>query len=376
MNITYVTNFPSIDVKYWSGLVYYMAKGLERKASVDYITDLKEDWPVSLKLKNKLFGRNKIYRADRSPEIGKGYAKQIVEHLKPSTDIVFSPASTLLSYLKTDKPKVFYTDATFAQMIGYYDYFTNLSDRYIKEGMQSEQMSLDTCRLAIYSSEWAADSAIKDYGADPDKIKVVPFGANLNEMEISLADIKDILVKKDSKVCKILFLAVDWFRKGGDIVVDTVRYLNEEIGLPTELHIVGIDDLPLNDLPPYIINHGRISKSTKTGSDEIESLIRQSHFLFIPSRADCTPVVFSEAMSRGIPSVTTRTGGIPSIVNSTNGIILDQGALPEQYAKAIYEAYTDKAHYNELSLSAFNDFETRLNWNVAMDKVINYMKQL
>lgn len=376
MNITYVTNFPSIDIKYWSGTMYNIAKGLERNASVDYITNLQEDWTLSLKIKNKLYGRSKIYRADRSPEFGKSYARQISEQLNPNTDFIFSSASTLLPYLKTDKHKVFYTDATFAQMINYYNYFTNLSDKYIEEGKASEQLGLDTCSLAIYSSQWAADSAIKDYNANPEKIKVVPFGTNLTNTQPSFDEIKNILDKRDQSVCKILFLAVEWERKGGDIVIDTVKYLNEQMQLPTELHIVGIEDLATENLPSYIISHGRISKATPEGMNKIENLIKDSHFLFIPSRADCTPIVFSEAMSYGVPVISTQTGGIPSIVNNLNGAILPFSASAKEYAEKIYDLYTDRINYNELALSAFNDFETRLNWDVAINQVIKYMKEL
>lgn len=376
MNITYITNFPSIDIKHWSGTVHFMATNLAKHSNVDYITGLREDWTFSLKVKNKLYGRNKIYRADRSPEFGKSYAKQISAHLNPATDILFSHSSTLMSYLKTNKHKVIYTDATFASMINYYDYFSNLSQQYIKEGNQMEQLSLDSSSLAIYSSQWAADSAIKDYNADPNKVKIVPFGANISTQKISLEEIKDILKKRSTDVCKILFLGVDWFRKGGDIAIDAVRYLNEELRQPAELHIVGIDDLPVENLPPYIINHGRISKATPEGMKKVESLILQSHFLFIPSRADCTPIVFSEAMSYAVPSVSAATGGIPSIVNDTNGIILSPQVEPKEYAQQIYKTFEDKSYYNELALSAYHDFESRLNWDTAMKTIVGYMKEL
>lgn len=376
MNVTYVTNFPSIDIKHWSGTVHFQATSLAKYANVDYITDLHEDWTFSLKVKNRLYGRNKIYRADRSPEFGKNYAKQILPQLNPAADILFSHSTTLMSYLKTDKHKVIYTDATFASMINYYNYFSNLSDQYIKEGTRMEQLSLDTSSLAIYSSQWAADSAIRDYNTDPDKVKIVPFGANISTQKLSFDDVKEAVKRRDENVCKILFLGVEWFRKGGDITVEAVKYLNEELHQPAELHIVGIDDLAIENLPPYIVNHGRISKATPEGMKRIEDLILQSHFLFTPSRADCTPIVFSEAMSYGVPCVSAATGGIPSIVNDTNGIILSPDVEPKDYAERIYKTFNDKKYYNELALSAYNDFETRLNWDTAMKTIVGYMKEI
>lgn len=52
----------------------------------------------------------------------------------------------------------------------------------------------------MYSSEWAANSAIIDYDADESKVNVVPFGANIGEIPTK----KAILEKKKSN-CNLLF---------------------------------------------------------------------------------------------------------------------------------------------------------------------------
>ncbi|WP_029905801.1 glycosyltransferase family 4 protein [Prevotella sp. 10(H)] len=376
MNITFVTTFPSIDIKYWSGLVWFMAKNLEKRANVDYITDLKENIPLSVRLRKKIYGRNKLYWTDRSPEVGKGYAYQILDQLKPDTDIIFSPSSIPLAYLETKIPKVFFTDATFASMLNYYHWFDNASLQYIKEGMESEKHALLNCDLIIYSSQWAADSAVNDYGIDPDKIKVVPFGANVST-HLSFEDIQAVIEKRQYDVCKLLFLGVEWHRKGGDIAVEAVKYLNEKMNQPTELHIVGLDEIPdESSFPPYIINHGRIDKSTKEGMAKLEGIIQQSHFLFMPSRADCTPVVFSEAMSYGVPCISAKTGGIASIINESNGVILNPNVYPEEYSKQIYGIFHNEILYKEMALSAYLDSQSRLNWDVTMDTITKYMKGL
>jgi hypothetical protein len=56
--------------------------------------------------------------------------------------------------------------------------------------------------------------------------------------------------------------------------------------------------------------------------------------------------------------------------------MLQSGIDPKEYAKRIYETFTDSKGYNELALSAFNDYKTRLNWDVAMGKVVKYMEEL
>src|SRR5205085_4346229 len=85
-------------------------------------------------------------------------------------------------------PVAFWTDATFAQMVGLYPEFQRLTTATIENGDRLERLALSRSSVAIYASDWAAQSAIRDYGADPAKISVIPFGANLaierRELEI------------------------------------------------------------------------------------------------------------------------------------------------------------------------------------------------
>lgn len=375
MKIAFVSQFPSIDVSYWSGIIYFMAKTLEKENELTYILDLKIETPLSLRLKKKLYNKKEFYQIDRSPEIGKGYARQIKKQLPSDIDFIFSPSSIPLAYLETDKPKVFFTDATFASMINYYPDFKNLGKRYIKEGMGLEKRALDSCQLSVYASQWAANSAINDYGADPDKVKVLPFGANIHTRN-KQEEVEAFIKNRDPKECRILFLGVDWERKGGDIVLTAVKQLNA-MGLPTHLDIVGISKLPVDNLPPYVTDHGRISKATPEGLKKIEDLIKSSHFLFVPSEAEAFGIVFCEAMAFGVPAISRKTGGITSIIkNDFNGIILDYNSPPEKYAHHIFNLFGNKHKYEEIALNAFRDFETRLNWETSMRAITDHIKQL
>src|SRR5205085_671227 len=120
------------------------------------------------------------YLPDRDPHLLKQYARQVADRLSRSdADLVFSAGTLATAYLKCRQPIAFWTDATFAGMVNFYPGLTQLHDKTIKEGMAMEQAALNGASLAIYSSEWAARSALEHYKADPNKVKVVSFGANL-----------------------------------------------------------------------------------------------------------------------------------------------------------------------------------------------------
>ena len=45
-------------------------------------------------------------------------------------------------------------------------------------------------------------------------------------------------------------------------------------------------------VPPFVKVHGFISKSTAEGKSKFNDLIGQSQFVILPTKADCTPIVF------------------------------------------------------------------------------------
>lgn len=89
-------------------------------------------------------------------------------------------------------------------MVDFYPNYTNLSASTIVNGNKLEQLALDRCSLAVYSSEWAAESAIRNYNVHPDKVKVIPFGANL-ECSRSYSDIQNIIRNRPRSVSYYLW---------------------------------------------------------------------------------------------------------------------------------------------------------------------------
>src|SRR5690606_921506 len=124
-------------------------------------------------------------------------------------------------------------DATHANLFDFYPDYTNMCRRIIRDGHQIEQTAIDRASAVIFSSEWAAQSAVRDYRADPAKVHVVPFGANL-ENPPSTRDVNDAIRARPRQICKLLFIGVDWKRKGGETAIQVAAELNR-IGLPTEL---------------------------------------------------------------------------------------------------------------------------------------------
>ncbi len=375
--ISYVTEYDARDVHNWSGLGYFIAKSLQsQNAQIDYVNCKTTRAGLIDNVTSKLF---KLLGFQHASKLGlvssRSKGRYMGTKILPDTDLVFSPSSLPITFLSTSKPKVFYTDATFASMLNFYADYTGLSPKHIDEGNSLEKQAIQNADLAIYSSDWAAQSAIVDYGADPAKIKVVPFGANITGKR-EYDQILQIINGRRSDSCQLLFIGVEWERKGGNVALEITRLLNE-IGVPTTLHIVGLRKLPLPEVPYYVKHHGFISKATIAGESRLEKLFAESHFLILPTRADCTPVVFSEANSFGLPVLTTNVGGISTVVkDDINGKTFSPSAPPAEWVSYIEQMFTQQAQYKALSLSAFHRYETLLNWKTAGQSIMSLLKQL
>ncbi|MBX3256820.1 MAG: glycosyltransferase family 4 protein [Chitinophagaceae bacterium] len=381
MRVSYVAPFNALDVQSWSGTGYYMGEMFKLQGvDLHYINNLRKTIPVSaqliLKLQSYLLkGTGKSYAHDFMPLAVREYARVVQSSVPKDTDVIFSAGSMPIALTKTTIPKAFYTDATYAGLDGFYDNYSRFPLAIKKKIHEFEKQAIGSSNLAIYSSDWAANTAIEYYNADPSKVKVVPFGANI-ECDRNLDDIKLIISKRSCSECQLLFLGVDWKRKGGDLAMAVAGRLNA-MGLKTVLHVVGIRKMPYAHMPGYVINHGFISKRTAEGKKMLEQLFKRSHFLILPSQAEAYGIAFCEANSFALPCLATNVGGIPTIIkDDINGKIF--GLLQDEngYAEYIYNTFSNYERYKSLAMSSFHEYESRLNWKVAGKKIMTLLKEL
>lgn len=373
--IAYVTTLEPQNIHAWSGLVYHIKRALSGAgAEVESVSNLKKKgvllWAAK-KLYYKLRSK-KDYHYDREPRLQKGYASQIKRRLRPDHDLIFSPGTLAVGQLKAERPTVIWTDATFANLVEDYPEYQNLSDETLRNGHEIERQFLQQATLAIYSSDWAAQSAISYYGADPAKVKVVPFGANLPS-ERSESEVLSNAKNKPSNVCRLLFIGVDWVRKGGEAAVAVAEALQER-GLTVELNIVGPTDV--RELPPFAIKHGFLSKAHPDEYKKLDELMSDCHFLILPSRSECFGVVFAEAASYGLPSLASNVGGVSSAIEpGASGFLFDLEATPEAYCEVIEKHFKDRDQYLALARSAHAVYRDKLNWQVAGRTALSYIEE-
>jgi glycosyltransferase involved in cell wall biosynthesis len=381
MKIAYVTLYDATDIRNWSGLDLHIWKSLEAAgAEIELIGNLHHGRSVRRKLR-RFWGERFERRSFLIPwdvDTARDYAADAANRLSSiEADVVLSPSPIPLAFLKSAQPRILWTDATFAGLASFYPEFTaeNVCGATTRSGHAIDRHVLKNCELAIYSSEWAAETAREAEPRYASKVRVIPFGANV-EVHHSRSDVAALARARGEAPVRLLFIGVDWKRKGGDHAVAVAAELNRR-GVRTELIVVGAQ--PEIDLAshPFVKPLGFVSKADQLGREKVNQLLSTSHFLILPSRAECCAVVLAEACAYGLPIVATRVGGMGTVVeDEVNGRLFNSTDSPEAWAAWIEWNLRASGRYAELSAAAFAQFERRLNWDAAGRSAVIEISQM
>jgi glycosyltransferase involved in cell wall biosynthesis len=355
-----------------SGTPYRMYQALKNQ-NIE-MTNLGYPYELSFwgKFKKRLLGASASITGNLSENIvewGK-FSKLIQKQLKyKSCDVIFAPfASREVAFLETNIPIIYSSDITFRLLEGYYR--LDLSENESKWREKVESDSIAKSRRLVYPSQWAAQSAINDYQADVNKIKIIPYGANLDNPPKR----EEVLQRRKSlSPCRLLFIGRNWQRKGGDIAVETLKILNNR-NIDTELVMIGsVPPSPIDDPKLKIIPF--LDKNSPQQRRKFEQLFWESNFLLFPTRADCSPISICEANAFGLPVISSNVGGIPDIITEgKNGYLMDVSATAEDYANSIQQLIDNPDDYEELMINARNEYETLLNWDVWAKEIYSIME--
>jgi glycosyltransferase involved in cell wall biosynthesis len=362
----------------WSGLPFFIRRSLER-SGIEVETCVLSEPRVAASMAvyaGWRFLRGRRYLRNRDERVLRNYAAQTTKLLRSlQVDAVFCPSSVPTAYLCSSIPTVFWTDACFAGMLDFYESFSNLAPRSVAAGHAAEQAALKNCARAVYSSDWAAKTARESYSADTSKIRVVPFGGNVMDRPTA-AEVESLVRRREELRCELLLIGVDWHRKGADIAVEAARSLNER-GLRTRLTVVGCKQPRSMLLPSFVEVIPFIDKATEEGSRRFNEICRRSHFMIMPSRADCTPVAIIEANYFGIPCLSTGVGGISSLVrDGVNGRLFGLAAGGTAYADYVLGLMREPFRYRSLAMGAAAFAGRQFTWEHSGARIAEILREV
>jgi glycosyltransferase involved in cell wall biosynthesis len=366
MRFAFLSSGDPLSESLWSGIPLNVARTLRDAGhEVDPVGNLQPQAPLSSRFKGALYKYlfRKVYLIGRDLRVMRARADEGSRRLKNmgKVDAVVVTYSPDAAYLETSAPVILLSDMTLLQILDYYPGFERkrLAAETLRDAWSLDRMALRRCTHAVFSSHWAAESAVREYSLPPPKVSVAPFGASITNAP-TRADLACYLSQRGLATMKLLFVGKEWYRKGGDIAVQVATEI-DRLGVPVELHIVGCRAEGV--IPDFLRSHGSLKKNVQHEAEELRKLFESSDFLIVPTRADAFGIVFAESAAFGLPVMAADTGGVQEAVRGEWGITPPPQSSPAHYAQWAVNLFHNRAEYERLSWLARECYENELNWS-------------
>jgi glycosyltransferase involved in cell wall biosynthesis len=303
----------------------------------------------------------------RLPHMTKALLKKIDLSIKDhplhnSVDVVLCPNQFDASLYSGSKPLFTWTDGTYKNLVDLYPAFASAPASVKHQGHLAQTATIARANGGMWSSQFALRSAIEDYDADRSKQVVVPFGLNLfNEnREFELAK---LIQSRSREVLNLLFIGFDFERKGWQTAVETALELNRR-QIPTRLNMIGGQPWVPEEGRSFINVFGQLNKSKAEHLSLFDALMREAHFLILPTKADLSPMSPIEAMSYGCPTLITDVGGSREVVShGETGMVFPKNTVSSVYVAKLQEIWLNAKRYEELCYAAYHRYKQCFVWS-------------
>ena len=175
--------------------------------------------------------------------------------------------------------------------------------------------------IVMVNSRWTHD-ALLNQGVPASKLAIVPLAYEVDETKV----LEPIPLKEVNDPLRVLFLGQVNIRKGIPYLIEAARLLK---GAPVQFDIVGpisIADQFVVSSPSNVRFHGSVTR------DKVQNFYSQADVFVLPTISDGFALTQLEAMSYGLPVITTPNCG--DVV--TDGV--DGFLVPARNAPALAEA--------------------------------------
>jgi glycosyltransferase involved in cell wall biosynthesis len=222
-----------------------------------------------------------------------------------------------------------------------------------------EGIAYQNARGVFTMSRNISRSLIRDYGCSPRQVKCVLAGSNVGPVAVEDIDKSRFAAKN------ILFVGVDWERKGGPTLLAAFRAVRQTHP-EAKLTIVGCS--------PEISEPG-VRVEGRVPLDRVANYYRAASVFCLPTLNEPFGLVFLEAFSYGLPVVATRLGAIPEIVADGKSGYLVAPQNPVELADRLSTLLKEPERCMRFGSYGHQWVSQRYTWEETGHKVASYIKR-
>jgi len=278
----------------------------------------------------------------------------IAKHLSKDT-FEFSFQMQSLFDAKTENLHNFvYTDHTHLANLHYPDF--DRRKLFSKSWIEREKTIYQHASMVFTRSTNIARSVMDQYACEPNKVSCVYAGSNVKVDSVPTAG-------RDYRAKNILFVGIDWKRKGGPDLLEAFRSVLR-VHPDAQLTIVGCS-------PPASVPNCNIVG--RVPLDQVRTYYERASVFCLPTRLEPFGVAFIEALAHRLPVVATNIGAIPDFVlDGEDGYLVETNNV-EQLAQALIDLLGDPEKCQVFGERGYHLVSTRYTWKKAVLRIREYI---
>lgn len=209
-------------------------------------------------------------------------------------------------------------------------------------------------------SRHVTQSVIEDYHINPAKVHCVYAGSNVPLDDTGPLENANYTNKH------ILFVGIDWDRKGG---LELAAAFEKILSVHPDAHLTIVGAAPKLNLPNCHVT-GRVSASN------LSTYYRRASIFCLPTKREPFGIVFIEALAHQLPIIGTDIGAIPDFVeHGRNGYLVAPFDVPA-LTEALLTLLDNPEQCRRFGAYGNTHILTRYNWEHVTAAMASHMQQV
>ncbi len=218
-------------------------------------------------------------------------------------------------------------------------------------------------------SRYEKEDMVRLYGADPNKIRVIPGGVDLDMFKpMDMVKARKQLGLKDTNL--VLYVGRIERLKGIDILIDALAKMDDRAD--TRLLIIGGNPVKDNELlrlrkmTQRLNMEHRISFLGTIPQDRLPEYYSAANICVLPSYYESFGLVALESMACGTPVIASRVGGLQTIVKNGRTGYLIPWRCPDPFVERMEMLMGNRTLQQAMGVAARAEAE-KMSWGFVVD---------
>lgn len=260
--------------------------------------------------------------------------ESVIDHLVINCFQLFPPSVVDERRIR----KMFYIDMTLTQLFDFYQERSTVGASIANEAVRREKQGYQAAELVVCHSQWAAQNVIAKYEIEPEKVKVIVPGANIDlAVYHQWQQHATIPTRPQGKPLHLMFIGKQWHRKGLDRLLEALQIVEKQ-GRRIDLTVLGCHqhELPIG-LQDVANVHWLGFLDKRKEMSRFLKLVAEADVGCLLSRAEAGGMVLREYHALGLVVLGTAVGGSPEHMFPDAGYAMAPDATSDEIARWLLE---------------------------------------